>query len=137
MREMLEEGENWYKTENEKDDLRRSQELRRSQVGSLTNSQAGSPTENGPDGQHLKSLPKFYSRVSRFVPREEYGIRKEKKKAEEEALKGKGKVNGNRNGMVNGTSGRGPSSRQMPPPAPPKSKNDDKGGSSWDDAIEL
>ena len=136
LRETLEESENWFKDEIQKEEFRRSQELWRSQLGSRPASQAGSPT-TGPNGEDLSRLPKFYSRVSKFVPREEYGVRKERKPVQEE-LKGKEKVNGN--GMSSGNSGgRGGSGRQMPPPpAPPKPAPAAKqAGTSWDDAIEL
>jgi hypothetical protein len=130
LRRMLEDDEAWFKEEVDKDELRRSQEFRRSQLGSRPVSQAGSP--KGPNGEDLAKLPKFYSRESRFVPREQYGVRIEKKEVKDEP-KGKGKVNGTR--LSNGTGGRGAASRQVPPPAPPKPAN--HGGTSWDDAIEL
>jgi hypothetical protein len=137
LRETLEESESWFKDERERDEMRQSQELRRSQLAaSKTSSQGGSPT--GPNGEDLSRLPKFYSRVSRFVPREEYGVRKEKVKIKEEP-KGKEKANGNGQ-LSNGTSGRGGgSSRPMPPPPPPPKPPAaaGKGGTSWDDAIEL
>ncbi|KIW09368.1 uncharacterized protein PV09_00266 [Verruconis gallopava] len=128
IREALEEGENWFKEEVQRDELRRSQELHRSQADTLPPPSTASLT--GPNGEDLSKLPKFYSRVSRFVPREEYGIRKEKRGSKDES---KGKEKSDLNGLGNGLAGRG---RQAASSAPAKS-SPSKGGTSWDDAIEL
>jgi hypothetical protein len=129
LRETLEQDENWFKEEIQREEMRRSQEFRQSQLGSRPSSQAGSPA--GPNGEDLSKLPKFYSRVSRFVPREEYGKRPGKK----EEPKEKEKSNGN--GFSKGANGRGVNTRPMPPPPPPQKPAPSKAGSSWDDAIEL
>jgi hypothetical protein len=138
----MDESTSFYKEEIEKD------ELRQSQIGA---SGHRSPSHAQHSGSPPNNLPKFYSRASRFLPKEEYGKRRERKVATDLG-KGKAKVEdaypSQPNGLVNGTGSR---TTSMPPPPQPRraqrtskpsnpnpgNSDPQKGGTSFDDAIEL
>lgn len=111
---------------------RQNIELHRSQTSASPN---GSPAQNL--GSSTGSLPKFYSRPSRFVPREEYGKRREKRKEESRESIIQGKAVAQPNGLTNG-------SRRQNMPAPRRRVQQSKStppqsgsGASAEDAIEL
>jgi hypothetical protein len=126
----MEESMEFFREERENIELRRSQ---------TSASPSGSPAQNL--GSSTGSLPKFYSRPSRFLPREEYGKRREPRKEEMQDSVDKGRAQVQSNGLTNGNRRPTMPPPQQPPrrrgqqpkPTPPNSGS----GASPDDAIEL